>query len=375
MKIFSFTFLFILTFVSTGCEKESDKIVIGFFGALTGTEATFGVSSKNGITLALEELNVGGGLLGKKVELRAYDTLGSLDETKLSVERLIKTDQVVAVIGEVASSRSLVAAPIAQIHKIPMVTPSSTNPEITQVGDYIFRVCFIDPFQGEVMAKFAFHSLKLKRAAVLRDTQSQYSVGLANYFIKTFTSLGGTILADEKYISGDVDFQSQLLKIRKKSPELLFVPGYYSEVAMIARQSRDLGFTGPLMGGDGWDDVKNLTAIAGESINGSYFSNHYTLENPNSDVRHFISVFEKRFGMRPDSQAALGYDAARIIFDAIRRAKSTESQKIRDSLSETRNFKGITGTISINQNRDAVKPAVVLQVKKNNFSYVETVGP
>jgi branched-chain amino acid transport system substrate-binding protein len=225
------------------------------------------------------------------------------------------------------------------------------------------------------MAKFAFHSLKLKRAAVLRDTQSQYSVGLANYFIKTFTSLGGTILADEKYISGDVDFQSQLLKIRKKSPELLFVPGYYSEVAMIARQSRDLGFTGPLMGGDGWDDVKNLTAIAGESINGSYFSNHYTLENPNSDVRHFISVFEKRFGMRPDSQAALGYDAARIIFDAIRRAKSTESQKIRDSLSETRNFKGITGTISINQNRDAVKPAVVLQVKKNNFSYVETVGP
>jgi branched-chain amino acid transport system substrate-binding protein len=375
MKFFSLTFLFILTFVSTSCEKESNQIVIGFFGALTGTEATFGVSSKNGITLALEELNVEGGLLGKKVELKTYDTLGSLEETKLSVERLIKSDDVVAVIGEVASSRSLVAAPIAQSHKIPMVTPSSTNPEITQVGDYIFRVCFIDPFQGEVMAKFAFHSLKLKKAAVLRDTHSQYSVGLANYFIKTFTALGGTILADENYISGDVDFQPQLLKIRKKNPEFIFVPGYYSEVAMIARQSRDLGFTGPLMGGDGWDDLKNLTAIAGDSINGSYFSNHYTLENPNPEVQKFISVFEKRFGVKPDSQAALGYDAARIIFDAIRRAKSIENQKIRNALSETKDFKGITGTISINQNRDAVKPAVVLQVKKNNFSFVETVGP
>ncbi len=369
------TFLLFLTLLFLGCEKESNQIVIGFFGALTGTEATFGVSSRNGITLALEELNLQGGLLGKKVELKSYDTLGSLEETKLSVERLIKTDDVVAMIGEVASSRSLVAAPIAQNHKIPMVTPSSTSPEITKVGDYIFRVCFIDPFQGEVMAKFAIHSLKFKTAAILRDTQSQYSMGLANYFIKTFTALGGTILADEKYISGDVDFQPQLLKIRKKNPDFIFVPGYYSEVAMISRQSKDLGFTGPLMGGDGWDDLKNLTAIAGDSINGSYFSNHYTLENPNPEVQKFITVFEKRFGVKPDSQAALGYDAARIIFDAIRRKNTIDPKKIRDGLAETKNFQGITGSISINQDRDAVKPAVVLQVKKNNFSFVDTVGP
>lgn len=357
------------------CQREeSNTIPIGFFGALTGQEATFGVSSKNGIMLALEEQNSDGGLLGKKIELKFYDTLGSSDEARLSVEKLITTDKVIAVLGEVASTRSLAGAPVAQSHKIPMITPSSTNPIITQKGDYIFRVCFIDPFQGEVMAKFAYNSRGLKRAAVLRDTGSDYSMGLANYFIKTFTALGGTIVADESYLTGDVDFLSQLLKIQKKNPEFIFVPGYYSEAAQIARQTREIGMKVPLMGGDGWDS-ESLVDIAGEAMDGSFFSNHYTLEDPRAEVQAFIQKYEKRFGTRPDSQAASGYDAARILFAAIKIAGTTESQKLRDALAKTKDYNGVTGIISINENRDAVKSAVVLQVDKGKFKFVETINP
>ena len=224
------------------------------------------------------------------------------------------------------------------------------------------------------MAKFAFNSLQKKRAAILRDSKSEYSVGLANYFIKTFTALGGTIVADESYVGGDVDFLPQLMKIRKKNPEFLFVPGYYSEAGLIARQGRDMGLNVPLMGGDGWDSG-NLTAIADGAMEGSYFSNHYTLEDPRPEVQAFIQAYERKFGNKPDSQAALGYDAARILFDAIKRANSTKGEDIQKALAETRNFKGVTGTISFNENRDAVKSAVVLQIKGNKFQFVESIQP
>lgn len=357
-----------------GCEEKADKIHIGFFGSLTGPDSTFGLSSKNGINLAIDEVNKSGGLLGKRVELKFYDTLGSSEEVKLIVARLINVDKTIALLGEVASTRSLVAAPIAQKHHVPMITPSSTNPKITEFGDYIFRTCFIDAFQGEVMAKFAFNSLKLTTAAVLQDTDSDYSKSLADYFIKTFTALGGKVLIVESYMGGDVDFYQQLQRISKKHPQFLFVPGYYSEAAIIARQTREVGMKIPLMGGDGWDS-ESLIAIAGEAINGSYFSNHYTLENQDPVVQKFIQDYEMKYGIKPDSQAASGYDAAKILFEAIARARTTEAAKLRDAIAATKDFKGVTGTISINKKRDAEKSAVVLQIKGNQFKFVESIHP
>lgn len=374
MKYFLTILLIAMLMIVQSCEEKSDKIVVGFFGSLTGPDSTFGLSSKNGINMAIDEVNQSGGILGKKVELKVYDTLGSIEEVKLIVGRLISVDKAVALLGEVSSTRSLVAAPIAQKLGVPMITPSSTNPRITQFGDYIFRTCFIDAFQGEVMAKFAFHSLKLKNAAVLTDTDSEYSISLADYFIKTYTALGGKVLTVENYMSGDVDFYQQLLKIQKKKPEFIFVPGYYSEAGLIARQAREVGLNVPLMGGDGWDS-ENLVAIAGDSINGSYFSNHYTLENQDPEVQNFIRAYEKRFGLKPDSQAASGYDAARILFQAIKTAGTTEPKKLRDALAKTNSFKGVTGTISMNEHRDAVKSAVVLQIKGKQFRFVESIHP
>jgi branched-chain amino acid transport system substrate-binding protein len=371
--LLSSLFLILLAF-ATGCQNKSDKIMIGNFGSMTGAEATFGISTRDGIVLAIEEWNKAGGLLGKQIELKAYDNQGKPEEARLSVEKLINVDNVVAVLGEVASTRSIAAAPVAQQNKVPMISPSSTNPEVTQKGDYIFRVCFIDPFQGEVMAKFAFNTLKLRKAAILRDSKSDYSMGLAKYFTKTFTALGGEIVGDEKFVSGDVDFKAQLTNLKSKQPEFLYVPGYYTEVGLIARQAREQGIKVPLMGGDGWDSDK-LTEIGGDAVNGSYFSNHYTQQDPRPEVQNFIKNYQARFGSKPDALAASGYDAARILFEAIKSTKSIEGKAIRDALAATKNFNGVTGVITINENRDATKSAVVLQVQGKEFKYVATVEP
>lgn len=374
MRVLFASLMLVLFTVVTGCQNKSDKIMVGNFGSMTGAEATFGISTRDGIIMAVEEWNKAGGILGKQIELKAYDNQGKPEEARLSVEKLINIDNVVAVLGEVASTRSLAGAPVAQQYKVPMISPSSTNPLVTQKGDYIFRVCFIDPFQGEVMAKFAFETLKLRKAAILRDSKSDYSMGLANYFIKKFESLGGTIVGDEKFVSGDVDFKAQLTSLKQKSPEFIFVPGYYTEVGLIARQAREQGIKVPLMGGDGWDSDK-LTEIGGESVNGSYFSNHYTQEDPRPEVQNFIKNYQARFGTKPDALAASGYDAARILFEAIKTAGSVEGPKIRDALAATKNFNGVTGIITINEQRDATKSAVVLQVQGKDFKYVATVNP
>jgi branched-chain amino acid transport system substrate-binding protein len=367
--------LFLVVLISiTACQNKSNKIMIGNFGSMTGSEATFGISTRDGIILATEEWNKAGGLLGKQIEVKAYDNQGKPEEARLSVEKLINVDNVVAVLGEVASTRSLAGAPVAQQYKVPMISPSSTNPLVTQKGDYIFRVCFIDPFQGEVMAKFAFNTLKLKKGAILRDSKSDYSMGLANYFIKTFTALGGEIVGDEKFVSGDVDFKAQLTNLKSKGPEFLYVPGYYTEVGLIARQAREQGLKVPLMGGDGWDSDK-LVEIGGEAVNGSYFSNHYTQEDPRPEVQNFIKNYQVRFGSKPDALAASGYDAAVILFQAIKSTNSIDGKTIRDALAHTKNFNGVTGIISINEHRDATKSAVVLQVNGKEFKYVATVEP
>lgn len=374
-----------------GCTKKSDQnaaggndaaktaaaneILVGEFGSFTGSEATFGISTSNGIKMALEEVNKAGGVKGKQIKLISIDNQGKAEESATAVSRLITQNNVIAVIGEVASSRSLAAAPIAQQNKIPMISPSSTNPKVTEVGDYIFRVCFIDPFQGTVMAKFASENLKAKKVAILRDVKSDYSVGLADYFIKKFKELGGEVVSDQSYQAGEMDFKAQLTQIKGAKPDAIFVPGYYTEVGLIARQARQLGIQAPLMGGDGWDSSK-LFEIGGTAINGNYFSNHYTTESTDPVVVDFIKKYKEKYnGETPDGLAALGYDAAKILVEAMNRASEIKPQSIRDELAKTKDFVGVTGRITIDGNRNASKPAVVVKVDGTTNRYVTTVTP
>lgn len=356
------------------CGKKEDVIKIGEYGSLTGLTATFGINTDRGIKMAVERINQEGGLLGKKVVVIVEDDQGKPEEAATAVTKLVNQDKVIAVLGEVASSRSLAGAPICQQAKVPMITPSSTNPKVTQVGDFIFRVCFIDPFQGEVMAKFAYNTLKIKRAAILRDIKNDYSVGLADYFKDTFTKLGGRIVADESYSEGDIDFRAQLTSVKTKNPETIFVPGYYTEVGLLVRQARDLGFRIPIIGGDGWDSPK-LVEIGGKALNGCYYSNHYSPEDTSQVIQNFVKEFQAKYNEIPDAMAPLGYDAAMILFEAIKKAGSTDGEKIREIIAQTRDFPGITGKITINEERNAVKPAVVLKVEDGKIKFVETVLP
>lgn len=356
-------------------STSGNEILVGEYGSMTGSESTFGVSTHKGILMALDEVNKAGGVNGKKIQLKNYDDQGQAAEAVTIVTKLITQDKVSLILGEVASSRSIAAGAIAQQYKIPMVSPSSTNPKVTQIGDHIFRVCFIDPFQGAVMARFAINNLKLKRAAVFRDIKADYSVGLANFFVDEYKKLGGEVLADVSYASGDMDFKSQLTSIKGKNPDVLFVPGYYTEVGLIARQARELGLKAVLLGGDGWDSEK-LTDIGGSAVEGGYFSNHYSHEDQSPVVQNFVAQFKARYGEVPSGLAAQGYDAAMVAVDAMKRAKDSSPKAYRDALAETKNFQGVTGMITINEERNAVKPAVVLKVVgPKKFSYVTTINP
>lgn len=355
-------------------KKNANEITVGHYGSMTGSEATFGQSTNDGIILAFEETNNAGGIRGKKLKLETMDDQGKAEDAAAVVTRLIEQKKAIAILGEVASSRSLAAAPIAQNKKVPMITPSSTNPKVTEVGDFIFRVCFIDPFQGTVMAKFATENLKFKKIAILRDMKSDYSVGLADFFIQKFKELGGEIVADVSYQSGDVDFKAQLTQIKSKNPEGLYIPGYYTEVGLIARQARELGIKATLMGGDGWDSEK-LSEIGQESINGAYFSNHYSNESKDPVAVDFLTKFKARFGKAPDGLAAQGYDAAKVLIAALQATTEFNSQQVRDQLAKIKDYPGVTGKISIDDKRNAVKSAVVVQVQGTLNKYVTTVNP
>ena len=357
-----------------GGSSSSASILVGYYGDMTGDTASFGISSKEGIDLALEEINQSPPL-GRHLELRSEDDQGKSEQAVSVVTKLTTQDQVVAVLGEVASSNSLAAAPVCQRARIPMITPASTNPQVTQVGDYIFRICFIDPFQGSVMAKFAAKTLKAKRAAILWDVKSDYSKGLQKFFKDTFTQLGGQVVSEPSYSKGDSDFNAQLNVIKQARPDVIFIPGYYTEVGTIARQARDQGIRVPLIGGDGWDSPK-LFEGAGTALEGCYFSNHYSAQSEDPAVQKFISSYKMKYGGKlPDAMAALGYDATRILAEAITKAGNVEGAALRDAIATTSDFAGVTGKISLDADRNATKPAVVLQVKGNKFQYVETVQP
>lgn len=359
-----------------GCQKTStDEIAVGEFASLTGKEATFGISSHEGTVLAVEELNAGGGVLGKKIKLLTEDNQSKAGESANAVNKLVAKDNVVAVLGEVASSRSLEAAPICQSNKTPLISPSSTNPKVTETGDFIFRVCFIDPFQGTVMANFAKKTLKAQKIAVFTDVKSDYSKGLAKFFKEAYTKAGGQIASELDYNGGDKDFKGQLTAIKSSAPDGIFVPGYYTDAALICIQAKEVGLNVPIFGGDGWESEK-LTEIGQDAVEGTYFSTHYTPDAGGDKGKIFVEAYKKRYnGKLPDAMAALGYDSAMILADAIKRAGSTEGQKIRDALATTKDYDAVTGKITINAQRDADKSAVILQVKGGKFSYVETIAP
>jgi branched-chain amino acid transport system substrate-binding protein len=350
------------------------EILVGEYGSLTGPQATFGTSTHNGIMMAVDEINAQGGVNGKKVKIITEDDQSKQEEAATAVTKLISENNVVAVLGEVASSCSIAAAPICQQNKVPMITPSSTNPEVTKKGDYIFRTCYTDDYQGHSLADYVL-SEGIKTAAIITDIKSDYSQGLGHFFEERFTAGGGKIVGRASYANGDSDFRAQLTSVKATNPQILFVPGYYTDIGQVAQQARDLGVTAPLVGGDGWESPR-LIEIGGKALEGSYYSNHYFYGDSKPLVHDFVQKYKDRFGQTPDSMAALGYDAARVLADALKRAKSTKGSDLRDAIAATKAFQGVTGSITIGPERNAVgKTLVIEEVKGGQLTLKATVDP
>lgn len=355
--------------------RDRSTIKIGYFGDLSGPTFNFGQSAKNGALMAAEEINQAGGINGRRIDIVIEDDEGSPERAATVVNKLTRQDKVIALIAGGISGSSLGAGPTAQSARIPMISPSSTNPAVTQIGDYIFRACFIDPFQGEVIAKFSYNSLQAKTAAIMLDFNSPYSRDLTDFFELSFTKLGGRVLTSQSYTQGDSDFKGQLSSISASNPDVIYLPGYYGDIAVIAKQARQLGITQPLLGGDGWD-APELWQLAGDSINGSYISNHYSADDPSPAIQKFVHDYKQHYGnLIPDAHAALAYDAMRFLAEAIQRAGTTDGEKLRDALAQTRNFSGVTGIISMDLERNAVKPAVILKLQDGSYIYQETIQP
>lgn len=357
------------------CARQSETIKVGEFASLTGKEAGFGQTSHHGIILAIEEINAAGGVLGKQLELIYQDNQTKAGESATAVKKLISRDRVVALLGEVSSTRSLEGGPIAQGAKVPMIAPAATNEKVTQIGDYIFRVCFIDPFQGKVMAKFATDDLKSKRVAILSSVSNAYSLGLARVFKETFTASGGQIVSEKNFSEGDKDFRAQLTAVKASGADAVFVPSYYTEAALIVRQARDLGITAPFFGGDGWEDPL-LLQIGGEALNGCYYSTHFSAQNTDPVVQKFVEKYKARWkGEVPGAFSALGYDSVYVLVDAIKRAGSTEGPKLRDALASTKDVPGVTGITTLDADRNASKPATIIKIENVRPQFHRTVAP
>ena len=385
-------FFFLLTGLLTGglisCgEKDgsdggsdSDVIKIGHFASLQGDIATFGQQMDKGVALAVEEINANGGVLGKQSDLLTEDTRSTAQDAGLAAEKLISKDEVSVLLGEVASSLSLAAAPIADREKVPMITPASTNPKVTvdeqgNVRPYVFRICFTDDFQGKVIAKFVRENLGLQKVAIMTDNANDYSVGLAKSFRETFTSMGGEVVAEQAFEAKQVDFKSQLTAIRDANPEAIIVPAYYTEVSLIAEQARALGITVPLIGGDGWDSPELTKGNAKAALEGCFFSNHYAVEDTTAHVKAFTENYQKKYGELPGAMSALGYDAMKIVAHIIAKAGTTEAEALTKELENLKDFQGVTGNISINAQHNADKSAVIIQIKDGKFTYYTTIAP
>lgn len=387
--LLSFAVLLGIALVSFGCKDnksgggnggnggnggtgDGEKILVGEYGSMTGSESAFGKSTDEGIKLAVEEINKAGGINGKQVEIVGpEDTESQQVKGEIAVKRLVEK-KVVAVLGEVASGISMAGAPVCQKNNIPMISPSSTNPKVTEIGNYVFRVCFIDPYQGEVIAKFAADSLHAKTAAILYDAGAPYSVGIRDFFTKAFTAKGGKVVAEKSYSKGDKDFTAPLTALKQANPDVIVSPGYYTEAGTICKQARDQGIQVPILGGDGWSNAE-FHKYAGSTVGNCFFSDHASMEDKSPNIQKYVTSYQSKYGHPPDSLGALGYDSMMVLADAMKRAKSLNGPDLRDAIAQTKDFDGVTGKITLNAQRNAEKSAVIIEVKDGAFKYKETI--
>lgn len=377
-KSVSILICIVMVALFTGCPdknegKDSKIIKIGAVFPLSGDAATYGQSSKKALELLVDETNKNTGLLGKKVEIVYEDDENKPQNSANVLQKMIKSEKIIAVIGTTSSDGCIAMANIANQAKIPMITATATNPRVTQTGDYIFRAAFIDPFQGTVLAKFATEDLKAKKAAVLYDTGNDYSKGLADYFKASFEKAGGKVVSFEYYNTDDQDFSSQLTKIKAKNPEVFVLPDYYNVVGLIAKQARAQGITATFLGGDGWSSP-DLYKIGGSAINGAYFSDHTSLQNNSQEAIKFKNEYKAKYGKEPDSHGVLAYDAGTILFNAVKKAKSTDGSKIKDAMKQT-DLNAVSGSIKFDENRNPTKSAVILKVENDKQIFVKKINP
>jgi branched-chain amino acid transport system substrate-binding protein len=359
----------------TAVARAAEPIKLGEIAPLTGKEAAFGQQAHRGVLMAIDEINARGGVLGRPLLIVSEDNQSKPGDSATVAKKLVSREKVVALICTGTSSNALEVAPLAQASRVPLMATTATAPEVTEKRSYVFRSCFIDPFQGAVLAKFSTTSLKARRIAVLTSVSSSYSVGLSRVFRERLTALGGEIALEQKYAEGDKDFRAQLTAIKAANPDAIAVTGFYTEAALICKQARDLGLTMPIFGGDGWE-APELIQIGGKAVENTYYASHYSSASSAPEVREFVEKYRARFnGETPDSMAPLAYDAIRIIAEAITRAGTTDGPALRDALAATKNFPGVTGRTTIDPQRNASKSAVMLTVKDGTTHFVETVDP
>ncbi|MEO0075031.1 MAG: ABC transporter substrate-binding protein [candidate division WOR-3 bacterium] len=360
-------------------SQQSNTISIGLIVPITGDVKTFGESVRNAVLLAVSEANEKGGVWGKTIKIISADDKNDPTEAANACSKLINQNKVKFIIGSVASKSSIPLSEICQQAKVLMITPTSTNPRVTvrdngERKDYVFRACFIDPFQGTVAAKFAIENLKAKRAAILYDISNDYVKGLAEFFQEAFTKLGGKITVSESYGKDDVDFSALLTKVKADNPDVLFIPDYYTKVGLIVKQARAMGVNAVFLGGDGWDSPE-MVKIAGDAINGGYFTNHYSPQDPRPEVQEWVSKYEAKYGQKPDALATLGYDATLLLLEAMKHANSEKVEDVRDALTKLSNFQTVSGQITFDAFGNPVKNAVILQYQDGEQRYVTTVQP
>ncbi len=376
--------LILVAAIATGCgpgtAASSDRVLtIGGIFPLTGSSAVYGANSKNAMTMAVDEFNAAGGATvdgaGTTVRAVAEDDAGSPEVGASAAQKLINQDKAIGLIGSVMSKVSLAFAPIAQAAGVPQIATISTATNVTLVGDYIFRVCFIDPFQGRVMADFVWNNLRLKTAAVLFDNGNDYNRGLADVFKARFEQLGGKVVAWEAFTDADktVDYRPQLTNIKAADPEFLYLPNYFASVTTSLKQARDLGITIPAGGGDGWGSPE-LIRLGGAAVEGCYFSDHVSLDDPRPEVQQFVAAYKKLYGDLPDATAILTYDATNLLLQALKTSGTSDGAKLRDTIRSI-TFKGVSGTTTFDADRNPIKSAVIIQVKGGAFKYVTTIQP